>query len=183
MDIKQLRKLINEVKQERLLKEESSGSEEHLLMKVLVELSPQKIQELEDRLKQKGHRTDIAGATNIIRTLKHVAQLGNKLNSISLPKPADEMVEDPQFKSLDYDRLMTYLYDEYMLDSEKYFHPLAVFLKHSAAEKGEEETPSETEPSEVPGNSTSPDSPAGRARKNKVPLPVDPNATTVTRKR
>ena len=180
MDIKQLRKLINEVKQERLLKEGSSSSQEHILLKVLVELSPQKIKALQNKLNEKGHRPEIAGATNIINTLKHVAELGSRLNSISLPKPADEMVEDPEFKSFDYDRLMTFFYDEYMLDTQRFFHPLAIFLKELAHT---EETSSETEPSEVPGNSTSPETSAGRARKNKASPPVDPNADTVTRKR
>jgi hypothetical protein len=183
MDIKELRKLINEVKKERKLLEEAadtpSDPQALMILKVLMELSPEKLQEKIEELSQKGHRSHIAGVSGIINNFKALAKLGQEFESVKLPKPADQMIDDPQFKSLDSHGILTAFYDLNMLDTEKYFHPVDYFLKFSAQspEQAQDNTQSEN-----PQNSTNPDSPAGMLKKGK-PTPVDPNATTITRKK
>jgi hypothetical protein len=174
MDINELKKLINEeVNKRKAIKEAvQANPKEYLIMKVLLELSPQKLQQIINNLNQKGYRSNISGVSGIINAFKDVATLGNKLNAITLPKPADEMIEDPEFKSLDYNKLLSSFYDEFMLDTEKYFHPVVSFLKH-ASETG---IPSDNKQiSKPPQNLTNPASPAAKAKVQAV----DPQAKTI----
>jgi hypothetical protein len=183
MDIRQLKKLINEVKNERKLLQETpdtpSDPKALMILKVLMELSPEKLKQKMNDLNDRGYRSKISGVDGIINNFKALTKLGQEFDNVQLPKPADEMIDDPQFKSLDFHSLLTVFYDLNMLDTEKYFHPLDSFLQYSAQSPEESE---QGEPSEVPQNSTNPDSPAGMIRKAK-PAPVDPNATTVSRKK
>ena len=142
MDLKQLKKLIEQVqveKKQTIISEGVNNTKQEalIIIKMLMELSPQKLQQKINDIVQSGQGSEISGVTGIIRGFKGLSELGKQLENTKLPKPADQLIDDPSLKQVDIMSMLTEFYDLNMLDMEKNFHPVVSFLINSTQDSEE----------------------------------------------